>query len=455
MDESQLESSEFYHARFNNFSTLLIVPVAILIVLVILFSLLAQREITIKAPSQIASGKAVAILQSTSNNQITHDYLKEGQHVHKGQLLVTYRSQSLKHQLTLLQQQQQLFQQQLAALSTWNNSLQQNQDLFAQTDQFGYEDLYRSYQNQRQVYLLENELLQQKSQTNTAKKDKLIANLNTSLQTAQAKLAAYQNIAQAIKQGSDPGNSTYRYLYTAYLTAKQTQDPSTAQAQALTNIQQQIDQLQDSIQATTQQKLELTDFDSSQYDVATNQQKLASLQAEQLRSCSQQQIDLKQKQSQNNLKLKEVQDSTHDLQVKAPITGIVHILNPNQRNKLVGTGNPLAQIYPPLTVQKPLKLQAYVAPHDISTVRRQQILRVKISRNVPTPIVLNGRIKTISVAPVTVGKSNYYVVEALTKVPAAQIANLHYGMSGQGSIITGRESFFTYYKNRLFNHEDN
>ena len=120
-----------------------------------------------------------------------------------------------------------------------------------------------------------------------------------------------------------------------------------------------------------------------------------------------------------------------DLEVKAPISGVIHVLNPDSRSKLISTVNPLAQTYPELDNNKSIKLKGYISPNDISTVKKGQKLRLKIVRNVPTTTILEGTIKTISVFPITVDKNNYYVVEAFVKFSRKQINNLHYGMAGQ------------------------
>lgn len=459
MDKSILESSEFYDKRFNNFSTMIITPIAVLLVLTILFSLISQKEITVKSLGQIDSGKAVPIVQSTSNNKILHNYLHEGQYVSKGKTLVTYQSASTNRQLDLMRRENDLLQQQITDLDTLKNSILQNQNLFSGNDKFGYEDVYKSYTNQRQVYLLENNLLTQKSNQETNKKGQITNNLNANLQTYQNQLASYNNVLQAIKNGSRPNNSAYSYIYQDYLQQNNVLSSAAEQSanreEYLNNLQQHIDQLQSNIQSTTQQKLELNNFDSSQFDIASNNQKISGLQNEQLKSISESKVNLNQKKDENDLKIRNVESEAKDLSIKAPISGVVHVLNPDNRSKLIGTGNPLAQIYPELDNSQLIKLKAYISPNDITSVKKGQKLRLKIVRNVPTPIILEGTIKTISVAPITLDKNNYYVVEALSQIPRKQISNLHYGMSGQGSVITGKESFFTYYKNKIFNQEDN
>jgi membrane fusion protein, peptide pheromone/bacteriocin exporter len=180
---------------------------------------------------------------------------------------------------------------------------------------------------------------------------------------------------------------------------------------------------------------------------------LSSLKNEQLKTCSETMVSLNQKKDENNLNINNLKEEMKNLELRAPVSGFVHIVEPDKQTDLVGTGTALAQIYPALKRNQLVKLKAYISPNEISSIHKGQILRMKIVRNVPTPIVVEGKIKTISVAPVIVNNANYYVVEAFAQVNGKQIDKLHYGMTGQGTVITGRQSFFTYYKNRLFNHD--
>ncbi|BDR57737.1 bacteriocin secretion accessory protein [Xylocopilactobacillus apicola] len=455
MDKSVLESSEFYNKRFNNFSIMIIIPTAILLFLVIMFSLIGQREITIKSVVQINSGKTVPVVQSMSNNKILKNYLNEGNYVHAKDVLVTYQSTDVNQQLDLLKSQSNLIQEQLKDLDTLKKSILQNKNLFNEDSKFGYNDLFKSYANQRQVYSLENSLVSEQSSQESGKKAKIINNLNSNLQTYNDQINSYQSIFNAIKNGGKPDNSTYNYIYQNYL-AKDKElttdsDKSANKNEYLDNLQQRIDQLKGSVQSTTQQKLELDNFDASKYNVESNEEKIASLQSDQLKNCSETKLSLNQKKDEIDLKIKSAKAEAKNLEVRAPATGIVHVLNPDQQTKLVGTGTALAQIYPALNSKQKIKLRSYIAPSDISSVKKGQKLRLKIVRNVPTPIIVEGEIKKISIAPVIMNKANYYVVEAFAKVDQNQVGKLHYGMTGQGSVITGKESFFTYYKNRLFN----
>ena len=72
MNKKYLESSEFYSARFNNFSTMIIVPIFLIFIGVILFSFVGKREITIDSVGIIEPHGSVANVQASVNLSLIH-----------------------------------------------------------------------------------------------------------------------------------------------------------------------------------------------------------------------------------------------------------------------------------------------------------------------------------------------------------------------------------------------
>ena len=100
---------------------------------------------------------------------------------------------------------------------------------------------------------------------------------------------------------------------------------------------------------------------------------------------------------------------------------------------------------------KTLKVKAYVSTADISSIKVGQKVRFKVTRNVSKPFILTGKIYKISISPVEIGKENYYQIEAKTDIENTNKDLLKYGMQGRMVVITGKTTFFEYYKNKLFN----
>ncbi|GFH42555.1 hypothetical protein Hs30E_11060 [Lactococcus hodotermopsidis] len=90
MNQNLFESAEFYKRRYGNFSVYLILPTFLLFTFLIVFSLFAKREITIKSVGEIVPAHRIAKIQSTSDNKIIENHLTNNVYVEKGQTLLAY-----------------------------------------------------------------------------------------------------------------------------------------------------------------------------------------------------------------------------------------------------------------------------------------------------------------------------------------------------------------------------
>ncbi|WP_304202789.1 HlyD family efflux transporter periplasmic adaptor subunit [Lactobacillus intestinalis] len=350
MDKKYLESSEFYAQRFNNFSTMIIIPIFVLFIGVILFSFFGKREIDINSVGVIEPKKIVANIQTSVNGKITYSSLNEGEKVNKGQILLKYSNAENDNKLSLYNDQKQLLEEQISDLYLVRRGINTNSDVFEANDQFGYRDSLKGYLEQRKTYLLEA--------NNTSNKEK-----------------KYNNQKLELMQ------------------LEELQKNATALVKAKT----QLKQLQNSI---------------------------------------------------NSIKIE-----NKEYTIKSPKTGILHINDQYQGNKYINPGIEVAQIYPEIKKQTSVKINTYIPATDISSVKKGQKLRFRITKNLSKPIILIGKINNISVSSINSNKGDFYRVSALAKINSREKDELKYGMDGNISIITGKITFFDYYKNKIFGNE--
>ena len=90
MNPKLFQSAEFYHRRYHNFATLLVLPMTIFLIFLILFSLIGRKEITVTSVGSLRPKKIIDVVQSTSNNTVIDNQLLENKVVKKGNLLVKY-----------------------------------------------------------------------------------------------------------------------------------------------------------------------------------------------------------------------------------------------------------------------------------------------------------------------------------------------------------------------------
>lgn len=381
MEDKFLESSEFYSARFRNFSTMIIIPFTILLLAVVIFSFFGKKEITIQGAGTLEALGNNPVIQSTVNSPIEKNYLKEGKYVKKGDTLLVYNNVSIQDKGKLYNSQKEILDRQLAALNLLKQGVQDNHDSFGEDDEFGYRNNLKSYLQQRNTYLTENTMIQDKSKNDKAKQ----SSINNELK----------------KQGAS----------------------STS----------------------------IAEFDSSKYNIEINNQKMSDLQSSKLSSIDQEIIKIKQNISELNANIDENNNTNREYKLKAVRDGILHINDEYSESHYISAGANLAQILPILKNQKTLKVKAYISTVDISSIKVGQKVRFKVTRNVPKPIILTGKIYKISISPVEIGKENYYQIEAKTDIENTNKDLLKYGMQGRMVVITGKTTFFEYYKNKLFN----
>lgn len=135
--------------------------------------------------------------------------------------------------------------------------------------------------------------------------------------------------------------------------------------------------------------------------------------------------------------------------IKATKTGVLHVADNYRGAKYVNSGAEIAKILPIIKQQRRVNVKLYISTADISSVKVNQAIRFKVTRNVPKPIILDGVVKKIGVSPVEESKATFYEVTAAVPISSKQAQLLRYGMIGQTAIITGKVTWFDYYKDKL------
>lgn len=86
-----LESAEFYHRRYHNFSSRVIFPMSLLVVFMFGFAMFAEKEISLSSKATVEPSRIIANIQSTSNRRMVVNHLEGNKQVQQGDLLVQYQ----------------------------------------------------------------------------------------------------------------------------------------------------------------------------------------------------------------------------------------------------------------------------------------------------------------------------------------------------------------------------
>lgn len=364
LNDNQFESSEFYNRRYGTFTTKLIWPVIMGIILLTLFMCFTKKEIVVKSVGTIDPAKTLAIIQSPSNNAVTKNNLKEGKPVQKGDVLVEFDKRDTKNDETVNNSKINKTESKLEGLNTFKQSIQTNQDLFNGNDNYGYADQFHDYQ--AQLADLQNSSAQTNADISagdekTHKKDNDLLRANQSLNNKESSL----------------------------------------KAKTLADINNEISNLQDT-------NLEL------------------------------------------NGQSKNIDTDLLNQELVAPNNGILHVPNNKIQTKYLQSGSKIAEIYPNLNFNTKLTATFYIPTDKMNSLKPGQSIRFKANQNGPKPLLLTGKIKKIDSAESTTKEGSAYQITASLKPKKADYKQIHYGLTGNISIITGKKTWVNYIKDMIF-----
>lgn len=449
MHQDFLESAEFYHRRYHNFSSRVILPAAGLFLFVLLFGLFATKEITLSASASLEPNRIIANIQSTSNNAITINHLAENKVVKQGDLLIQYQNASEQAQEANYASQLDMLQDQKKQLEFLQASLQSGSDQFPAPDNFGYQQSFQDYLNQAASLRSNTDQQNASIASQNATASNTQAEIGNLMAETQAKIADYQAAKMAIQNGTELDSSNVAYSSFQAYQAQASSDPQ-LQSQALVQLDGQISQLESALAGY---RVQYAGAGTQQAYSTSLSSQLESLKAQQLAKVGQELTLLDQKilEAQTG---KQVQTNLVEKgSITAPEDGILHLNPETKQASMVAEGDLLAQLYPLLTTEKKVKVTAYISSKDISQIKVGDQIRFTTMDSLNKQQTLTSTISSIDTTATQTEKGNFFKVEAETALTDQQAQDLPYGLEGRVSMITGKKTYFNYYKDRFFKQE--
>lgn len=250
MNPNLFRSAEFYQRRYHNFTIILIIPLTLLVIFLFSFSFLGQKEVTVSSRGEIMPTKVIASIQSTSNNAIVKNNLKENQLVKKGKRLIKYKETIESSQKNSLESQLNTLNKQKVGLETLKESLKQGTNLLPQNDEFGLADTFNNFINQSQ----EIKLGIAKINTEVSNQSTLAA-IDTQINTINQQISEYEDLRQAISNHNTilPTGNPHQDILNNYLSQSQEEQTSTSN-QFISQINQTISGLESSLSGLSIQR---------------------------------------------------------------------------------------------------------------------------------------------------------------------------------------------------------
>ena len=451
MNPKLFKSAEFYQRRYHNFATLLIVPLVLLLSFLLIFSLFAQKEITVTSRGEITPTQVIASIQSTSNNTITTNNLSNNQSVKKDDVVIKYAETMEKSQKQALETQLATLNRQKTAIETLKESLSQGNNLFTGEDEFGYINTFNNFITQSQDIELGI------SKTNAEVNNQLALAGNTAtaiekqINNIYKQIAEYEELSQAItnKSSSLSASNPHKATLNSYLVQSQQQSQQGLDEQYLSQINQSISSLKSSISSLNIQRAgtgSVATYDSS---LGT---KVEVLRTQFLQSASQQLTTVETQITELTAQLGQVNVNFEHNTIKAPGTGIIHLNSEFDGKTLIPNGSEIAQIYPNIQETKEVLITYYVTSEYVPLLKEEQVARLKLEKIGNQSITIIGKIHSIDRTATKTEQGNLFKVTALAQLTDKDSNIIQYGLQGQVTSIIDKKTYFDYYKDKILNH---
>lgn len=394
-----LESAEFYNRRYHNFSSSVIVPMALLLVFLLGFATVAEKEMSLSTRATVEPSRILANIQSTSNNRILVNHLEENKLVKKGDLLVQYQEGAEGVQAESYASQLDMLKDQKKQLEYLQKSLQEGENHFPEEDKFGYQATFRDYISQAGSLRASTSQQNETIASQNAAASQTQAEIGNLISQTEAKIRDYQTAKSAIETGTSLAGQNLAYsLYQSYKSQGE-ENPQT-KVQAVAQVEAQISQLESSL-ATYR----------VQYAGSGTQQAYASGLSSQLESLKSQ-----------------------------------HLAKVGQELTLLAQN-------PSLEREGKAKLTAYLSSKDVARIKVGDSVRYTTTHDAGNQLFLDSTITSIDATATKTEKGNFFKIEAETNLTSEQAEKLRYGVEGRLQMITGKKSYLRYYLDQFLNKE--
>ena len=420
MNPQLFKSTEFYHRRYHNMSTVLITPLILLVIFLFLFAFFAKKEVTVTSRGSIEPTKVIAVIQSTSDNTIIDNQLVANKVVKKGDTLVQYSETMEASQKEGLQKQLELLKRQESGLKTLQSSLTQGTNLFQeQEDEFGYQSTFNTYLSQAQ----DIDLGVAKTNTEVNNQAAIASNtgsaIDNQISQLQTQVSEYEALSQAITNHETtlPEGNPHQATLNAY----------------------------NSQYAGTGTVVTYDNSDSTKKEALKNQ--FLQNAGQQLSSVETQINDTESKINQADVLL------TNTL-IQSPEDGILHLSQADKKATMAATGTELAQLYPDMTQTQEVAITYYVNSDYVPKLQKGQSVRLTLDKvgNHGTTII--GKLESIDNSATETERGNVFRVTARASISEKEAQNLRYGLEGRVTSVIDQKTYFNYFKDKLLNLQD-
>ncbi|MFA9493784.1 bacteriocin secretion accessory protein [Streptococcus sp. E17BB] len=450
MNPNLFKSAEFYQRRYHNFTTLLIVPLVLLVGFLLTFSLFAKKEVTVTSRGEITPTTIIASIQSTSNNPITTNNLANNQLVKKDELIIQYAETMESSQKQALETQLATLNRQKTGLETLKESLSQGTNLFTGEDEFGYINTFNNFITQSQDIERGISKINAEVSNQAALAGNTIAAIDTQINQIYHQIAEYEELRQAItnKSLSLSSGNPHQATLNNFLAQSQQDSQTGLTDQYLSQINQSISGLEASIASLNIQRAGTGSVATYDNSFGT---KVEVLRTQFLQTASQQLTTLETQITELKAQLEQASVRLENNTITAPETGVIHLNSEFEGKSLIPSGSEIAQIYPDIQETKAVLMTYYVTSEYVALLKEGQTARLSLEKIGNQRVTVIGKIKSIDRTATKTQEGNLFKVTALADIPDKTSDLIQYGLQGRVTSVIAKKTYFDYYKDKILN----
>lgn len=457
MDKKLLESSEFYNIRYRNFSTIIILPIFLLLVSVAVIIFFLKREVTVKSTGRIVPKRVVDVVQATSENEILGNYLENGKIVKTGDVIIRFKNKELDSELKSLESYKDALDKQKSALETLEKSYKSDRNEFVQRDQFGISSRFETYISM--IGNLDAEFNERFKEVERGNKTKE-KNRNRLIQ-AQSDAKKQKGQCEYVKSLIDRDenikltNNPFSYVSERFFRKKNCMPVEEAEQMRAEEIEFLVNleaQLSERLENYRQELTVIEDDEHITKDVIDSKKNI--LKNEHLMAVRGEIYNVNNEKEKLEAKILETENLKKHNSVKSPTNGILYTQVGDKRPSFFSKGEDIGYIYPMLSDKPKLNVEFWVPTREVGAVRLGRKVRFDISQSTSRPLIAHGKVINVSsVAEETRGGMAFKVIATLN-IPAENYKKIKYGGVGQLTVRAGEETWGSYFKKRLWGNGD-
>lgn len=452
MTNNWQNNSTIYLKQHSHFYQWILYPVIFLFLGIMIFLIWGSSEQVIRSKGQLTSNEIIRV-QIPIEAPIIKNHLKENLVVRKGDPLITFDLNPLSKQQQKAKEKLSAISQQLQAIDTLVKSFDSEQNLFGQSDIYGYSNQINAYLKEKEGIIQATQQIENTYENNLTSIQKKIHQLAEQLTKKQNELREWTQIRVAwLNQQSLQGYTAENMSKYAVWLQQMKQAPETEKEQVKATILAEIDSLiSQQKQVIDQLQIEKDGAElpiSPSSDIASQKTAVDKTKEQQVAVIKEKRHELLLNYEETEATLKNIEYELKNETVYAPSVGVIHLVSEYKSMMEIPKGTTVADIYPLLSTTE-MTVAAQIPANEMTYVKVGMPIHFKLDKKGISEKILNGKLTEISETSITTDQGVFYSVKGIVTIP--KNTEFRYGLTGDMTFVVGKKTYWRQLKDLLFN----